>query len=60
MSKPKIAIIIGSTRDSRFGEKPAKWIYEIAAARDRAWSSDDLAEGLDAFRNRRTPTFHGR
>ncbi|MCB1447546.1 MAG: NAD(P)H-dependent oxidoreductase [Rhizobiaceae bacterium] len=34
MSKPKIAIIIGSTRDSRFGEKPAKWIYEIAAARD--------------------------
>ena len=34
MSKPKIAIIIGSTRDSRFGEKPAKWIYETAAARD--------------------------
>jgi NAD(P)H-dependent FMN reductase len=30
---PKIAIIIGSTRDNRFGEKPARWIYEAAAAR---------------------------
>jgi NAD(P)H-dependent FMN reductase len=29
----KIAIIIGSTRDNRFGEKPARWIYEAAAAR---------------------------
>lgn len=34
MSKPKIAIIIGSTRDSRFGDKPAKWVNEFAAARD--------------------------
>jgi NAD(P)H-dependent FMN reductase len=34
MSKPKIAIIIGSTRDTRFGEKPAKWVHEYAAARD--------------------------
>jgi NAD(P)H-dependent FMN reductase len=34
MSKPKIAIIIGSTRDSRFGDKPAKWVHEFAAARD--------------------------
>ena len=34
MSKPKIAIIIGSTRDARFGDKPAKWIYEIASARN--------------------------
>lgn len=34
MSKPKIAIIIGSTRDSRFGDKPARWIREFAAARD--------------------------
>jgi NAD(P)H-dependent FMN reductase len=33
MTKPKIAIIIGTTRATRFGEKPAKWIYEIAAAR---------------------------
>jgi NAD(P)H-dependent FMN reductase len=34
MSKPKIAIIIGSTRDSRFGDKPAMWVHEFAAARD--------------------------
>lgn len=33
MSKPKIAIIISSTRDNRFGDKPAKWIHESAAAR---------------------------
>ena len=34
MSKPKIAIIIGSTRNSRFGDKPAKWVHEFASARD--------------------------
>jgi NAD(P)H-dependent FMN reductase len=33
MAKPKIAIIIGTTRATRFGEKPAKWIHGIAAAR---------------------------
>jgi enoyl-CoA hydratase len=33
---------------------------EVAAAFDRAWRSDDLAEGLDAFRSRRPPTFRGR
>jgi NAD(P)H-dependent FMN reductase len=32
MSKLKIAIIIGSTRDSRFGPVPAQWIYELAKA----------------------------
>src|SRR5258708_19826921 len=33
MAKPKIAIIICTTRATRFGEKPAKWIHAIAAAR---------------------------
>lgn len=33
MEKPKIAIIISTTRTTRFGEKPAKWIHAIAAAR---------------------------
>jgi len=33
MAKPKIAIIISTTRAVRFGEKPAKWIYDIAAQR---------------------------
>lgn len=30
MEKLKIAVVIGSTRESRFGEKPAKWIFEEA------------------------------
>ena len=33
MNKPKIGIIISTTRATRFGEKPAKWIHGIAAAR---------------------------
>lgn len=33
MTNPKIAIIISSTRATRFGEKPAQWIYEIASNR---------------------------
>ena len=34
MAKPNIAIIVGSTRETRFADKPAKWIHEIAAQRD--------------------------
>jgi len=34
MKTPKIAIIISSTRQTRFGEKPAQWVYEIAAQRN--------------------------
>ena len=33
MSKAKIAVIISSTRPTRFGDKPAKWIADHAAAR---------------------------
>ncbi|MCD7060076.1 NADPH-dependent FMN reductase [Pelagibacterium xiamenense] len=34
MSKPKIGIIISSTRDTRFADKPAQWILDLAQQRD--------------------------
>jgi len=30
MSNPKIAIVIGSTRDARFADKPAQWLFAKA------------------------------
>lgn len=33
MSSPKIAIVVGSTRDVRYGIKPAKWIYDFSSKR---------------------------
>lgn len=33
MSKPKIGIIISSTRQTRFADKPAQWILELAKQR---------------------------
>ncbi|MCB1039985.1 MAG: enoyl-CoA hydratase [Acidimicrobiales bacterium] len=44
---------------NKLHEPPATDV-DVAAAFNRAWSSEDFAEGLDAFRNRRSPTFHGR
>ncbi|MDM7255088.1 MAG: NAD(P)H-dependent oxidoreductase [Paracoccus sp. (in: a-proteobacteria)] len=34
MNKPKIAVIIGSTRKTRFADKPAAWLMEQLAGRD--------------------------
>jgi NAD(P)H-dependent FMN reductase len=34
MTKPKIGVIVGSIRPNRFGDKPAKWIFDHAAARN--------------------------
>jgi len=34
MSKLKIAVIIGATRDSRIGPKPARWIFDLAKKRE--------------------------
>ena len=34
MSKLKIAVVIGSTRDTRFGPKPAQWIFDLAQSRE--------------------------
>lgn len=33
MSKPRIGVVIGSTREARFGDKPAEWIAKLAKAR---------------------------
>lgn len=33
MPKPKIAVIVGSTRATRFADKPTEWIANIAKAR---------------------------
>lgn len=34
MTKPKIAIILASTRDNRYGIKPAQWILEATGKRN--------------------------
>jgi NAD(P)H-dependent FMN reductase len=34
MSRLKIAVIISSTRDTRFGPIPAQWIHDVASQRD--------------------------
>jgi NAD(P)H-dependent FMN reductase len=45
MSKPPIGIVISTTREGRFGDKPAAWIRDIAAARgDMAVEIVDLRD----------------
>jgi NAD(P)H-dependent FMN reductase len=34
VTQPRIGIIIGSTREGRFGDKPAAWIHSVASKRD--------------------------
>jgi NAD(P)H-dependent FMN reductase len=53
MSNPRIGIIISSTRETRFGEKAARWIYEIAAKRT------DLAFEIVDLRDYPLPLFEG-
>jgi NAD(P)H-dependent FMN reductase len=51
MAKVKIAIIMGTTRAARFGDKPTNWIKDIASQRD-----DLTVEVLD-LRNFPMPFF---
>jgi NAD(P)H-dependent FMN reductase len=36
MSKPRIGIILSTTRETRFADRPAKWVLDIAKARGDA------------------------
>lgn len=36
MTKPKIGIILSTTRETRFADRPAQWVLEIAKARGDA------------------------
>ena len=57
--QPRIGIVIGSTREGRFGEKPAHWIHEIAKQRtDLAFEVIDLRDHpLPFFNEPRSPAY---
>lgn len=45
MTTPKVAIIISTTRQVRFGDKPTQWLYDIASTRsDLAFEIIDLRD----------------
>ena len=49
--KPNIAIVIGTTRATRFGDKPARWLFDVASKRD------DLTAELVDLRDYPMPFF---
>jgi NAD(P)H-dependent FMN reductase len=51
-AKPKIALIIGSTRPTRFADKPAQWMLKQAQARD------DMSVELVDVRDYNLPLFN--
>jgi NAD(P)H-dependent FMN reductase len=51
MSKPRIGIIISTTREGRFGERAARWVAELAAGRD------DIATEIVDLRDYPLPFF---
>src|SRR6202048_5003926 len=57
--QPRIGIVIGSTREGRFGEKPAHWIHEIAKQRtDLTFDLIDLRDHpLPFFNVPRSPAY---
>ena len=50
--QPRIGIVIGSTREGRFGDKPAHWVHEIAKQRT------DLVVELIDLRDHPLPFFN--
>lgn len=59
MNKPKIGIIMGTTREARFGERPAGWIYELATRRlEMEFELIDLRDNpLPFFEEARSPAW---
>ena len=56
--QPRIGIVIGSTREGRFGEKPAHWINEIAKQRtDLAFELIDLQFPAAVLHEPRSPAY---
>jgi NAD(P)H-dependent FMN reductase len=60
MSKPRIGIIISTTREGRFGDRPAEWIREIGARRsDLEFEIVDLRDyPLPLYDEPRGPAYH--
>ncbi|ROZ74989.1 NADPH-dependent FMN reductase [Ramlibacter sp. WS9] len=55
-AQPRIGIVIGSTREGRFGEKPAHWIRDIANKRtDLSFELIDLRDHPLPFFNEALP-----
>jgi len=59
MTKPKIGIILSSTRESRFADRPARWVKDIALKRgDSDYEIIDLRDyPLPFFSNPASPRY---
>lgn len=59
MPRPKIGIIIATTREGRFGDKPAAWLHALAGARqDADFEIVDLRDyPLPLFDEPRSPAY---
>lgn len=59
MTKPKIGIILSTTRDTRFADRPARWVNDIAVARgDADYEIVDLRDyPLPFFANQASPRY---
>ena len=56
VTSPRIGIIISTTRENRFGERVAKWIYDIAVRRrDLAFELVDLRDYVLPFFDGKSP-----
>ena len=59
MTTPKIGIILSTTRETRFADRPARWVNDIAMARgDADYEIVDLRDyPLPFFANQASPRF---